>query len=69
MTREKRMLYLILSGLLHICNGYLQVTPSMKTFSAAIKNGQATANVEQTLFETYEGMGVITHQWCGGGKL
>lgn len=45
----------------------IDVNPSMRSFSSAIKNGRLSANVEKVLYEHNTGQpGVITEQWFAG---
>lgn len=57
---------LSLAAVLAVTNCYVQVTPSMKSFSSAIKGGHLAANSEKILYNRSSGPGVITEQWFTG---
>lgn len=59
----------LLTALLFVCSetSGINVTPNMRSFSSAIKNGALGANAEKVLYEHSSGQpGVITEQWFTG---
>ena len=57
---------LLVTILFAVGQAAVPVTPNMKTFSHAIKNGLLMNNSENIVFEHNSGPGVVTEQWFAG---